>query len=248
MRVIKERSAVAGKKAVKDNNSQPKPSIKKDSESSPLASLGQRLRQWGRDHTWYQLGYIKNHLALKRAFSKSVSVAVDGFLSQGQVRLALQIKTDFESLLDRVKRFDVCCREGCAEEDELAACECLQEQIHTAIDDLAALLDNRDLGEAAESNPGKAASARPTTTIVTGPEQWLTFAKTAELLAVGKGTVSKWARLNRFIDNGLKGQRRRLSKLSVLMVKQEIEDKETLKDVKDIRMDARIQTGRLIAR
>ena len=54
--------------------------------------------------------------------------------------------------------------------------------------------------------------------------KWVTFGETAKLLGISKSTVSKWANKGRFADNGIKGQKKRLSKASVLLVKQEIED------------------------
>jgi hypothetical protein len=241
MRVIKERSAVAGKKAAKDKDSQPKPSTKKDSEFSPPASLGQRLRQWGRDKDWHQSGRILNSLSLKRAYGKLIGEATDEFLSRGLVKLALQVKADFESLLDKVKRFDVYYHHGCVDEYQAQACELLQEQIHTAIDDLAALLDNRDLGgdvnKAAESNPRKHTSAQSSATSAAGSDTWMTFGQASEILAVSKPTLTRWVTGGKLVCNSQTGRGRKLSKMSVLFHKQAIEDMDRMNDAKDLRRE-----------
>jgi len=219
-----------------DKKSQQQPPLP---EGETLVPLGERLRQWSRGHDWYQGGHIHNHLALKRGFLKTVSTAVDGFLSHDHVKQAFQVKGDFDALLKLVKRFDKCFHKGCSEDHELQECEQLQEQIYAAIDDIAALLDNRDLENDSPAVP-PAAPAVPF-----HPDQWVTFSKAAEILSVNKGTVSKWAKQNRFVDNGLNGQRRRLSTLSVLVVKQSLEERDIQKDIKDLRMDARRQDSRL---
>ena len=68
---------------------------------------------------------------------------------------------------------------------------------------------------------------------------WMTFRETAKLLGRSKSTVSKWANKGRFSDNGLKGQKRRLSKASVLLIKREIEKEDARKDEAEIRRDRR---------
>lgn len=202
------------------------------SEGKPPVSLGEQLRQWSRDHDWYQGGHIHNHLALKRAFLQSVSTAVDGFLSQGHVKLALQAKGDFEALLKLVKRFDKCFQEGFSEDLDLDMCKFMQERIHTAIDDFAALLDNRDLKNDSSVVP-PAAPAVPF-----NPDQWVTFGQAAQILAVSKATISNWTTKRRIQDNNEKGQRRRVLKADVLLVKHEIEMSDLMRDAVEIREDA----------
>ena len=57
-------------------------------------------------------------------------------------------------------------------------------------------------------------------------------------MAVSKGTVSKWANAGKLSDNGKKGKGRKVSKVSVLLVKQEREEQALLQDVKELRQDA----------
>lgn len=244
MRQNEERSARAdkNKKRKKTINHDKKPQHQPSPSDNDPVPLGERLRRWAQEYNWYQTGRFQNALVISRTFAKPIGKAVDDFLSQGCVALAIQIKTDFDLLIELVKRFDNRFHQKFGEEEEWIACEYLREKIHTTLDGLAARLDNRDLKTDCPDTPPPAQSSPKSTA---AHDKWLTFAKAAELLAIGKGTVSKWAKQNRFVDNGLKGQRRRLSKLSVLMVKQEIEDKDIQNDVKDLRLDARRQAGPL---
>jgi excisionase family DNA binding protein len=70
-------------------------------------------------------------------------------------------------------------------------------------------------------------------------DSYITFSEAAAILGVTRGTVSKWSKKGRFTDNGLKGQKRRLSKVCVLLVKQEIDDEYLKNDAAELRNDAR---------
>ncbi|NLW84504.1 MAG: helix-turn-helix domain-containing protein [Phycisphaerae bacterium] len=201
-------------------------------EGGTPVSLGERLRRWAQDHQWYQLGHIRNALALKRAFSKPIAEAVDGFLSQGLIKLAFQAKSDFDGLTERVKRFDERCRQGCEDEDQLHMCEHLREQIHAAIDDLAARLDNRELNNDCPDMP----SASPA--VPFNSDRWMTFGQAAQILAVSKATISNWTTKGRIRDNNVKGQRRRVLKADVLVVKHHIEMADLVHDAVELREEA----------
>lgn len=219
-------------------------SAARDSTSSHESlSVGEQLRQWARNHDWHRLDIITNRLQLYRAFGRLICAAVGGLVTEGRSKLAMQVKTDFAVLLDLVEDYDQLCARRCVDEDDLVVCEHIQERIHKAIDDLAAMLDHREEYAADCCEPMKpnvnVSPKRPVAKEAVVNEQWITFAQAAELLAVGKGTVSKWTKQGRFMDNGLMHQKRRLSKASVLIVKQTLEDAAIDKDVRELRSDAR---------
>jgi hypothetical protein len=79
----------------------------------------------------------------------------------------------------------------------------------------------------------------PSTSLKLTGDSFITFAEAAEIIGVAKGTISKWVKKGWFQDNGQKGQKRRLLKSSVLLVKQKIEDADLKRDVQELRQDAR---------
>ncbi len=211
-----------------DKKRQRKPS---PSENDPI-SLGERLRRWAREHDWYQGGHIYNHLVLKRAFLRPVRAAVNGFLSHGHVNQAMEVKGDFDALLLLTKRFDKQYRTGCSEDVDVDVCEFMQERIYAAIDNLAAILDNRDLKNDCSGTP-------PATAVTPfNPDHWMTFGQAAQILAVSKATISNWTTKGRIRDNSEKGQRRRVLKADVLLVKHEAELADLVRDAIEIRGDA----------
>ncbi len=215
-------------------------SAARDSTSSlESLSVGEQLRQWVRNHDWHRLDILTNRLQLYRAFGRLICAAVGGLVTEGRSKLAMQVKTDFAVLLDLVEDYDHLCARRCVDEDDLVVCEHIQERIYKAVDDLASLLDHREQDGKDVHKDVKPQSGEVLNPSSRANEQWVTFAQAADLLAVGKGTVSKWAKLGRFIDNRLTGQARRLSKASVLMVRQEIDDATLQNDAHDLRLDAR---------
>ena len=58
------------------------------------------------------------------------------------------------------------------------------------------------------------------------------------LLGVTKGTVSRWTAQGKLQDNGQSGQGRKVSKTSVLMLKDQRQQQELAEDAADIRRDA----------
>jgi hypothetical protein len=68
-------------------------------------------------------------------------------------------------------------------------------------------------------------------------DEWLKLVEAAKLLHVDKGTVSRWADEGKIQDNGQKRKARRVSKISVLLLKDKREREDSLKDAAEVLQD-----------
>lgn len=138
-----------------------------------------------------------------------------------------------------VKDFDKFARTGCSEEDDLVVCEHIKQRIHKSIDDLVLLLENREPVEGELAKPTvTSAPSRPAFPGGDIAEQWVTFTQAADIVCVSKATISNWATKGKIRDNGQRGQKRRLLKSDILLVRHEREAAELLRDAQEIREDA----------
>ena len=201
----------------------------------PPEPLPLQLRQFAQNHNWHEPDIITNRRKLRRAFKKPIRAAVNEFMGTGKVTLALQIKADFARLLENTRALDRLCVKRIDEDDELVMLEHTKAHLADSLNDLATMLEGSQ--RPGELNPQERGAVSGLEKTTDGP--WMTFAETAKLLGRSKSTVSKWAKKGRFSDNGLKGQKRRLSKASVLLVKREIEEKDDKDDDDDVRYDRR---------
>lgn len=69
-------------------------------------------------------------------------------------------------------------------------------------------------------------------------DEMISLTEAGKLLGKDKGTINRWTDSGKISDNGETGQKRKVSKASVLIIKHEIEQKEQLADVKDLKCDA----------
>ncbi len=69
-------------------------------------------------------------------------------------------------------------------------------------------------------------------------DEMISLTEAGRLLRKDKGTITRWADSGKIIDNGKTGQARKVSKACVLIIKQEIEEKEQLADIEDLKRDA----------
>jgi excisionase family DNA binding protein len=195
--------------------------------NDPQVPLTLQLRQFARTHNWHEPDIITNRLKLRRAFAKPIRAAVNDLVADRRDALALQIKAEFARLLENTRALDRLCVKRIDEDDELVMLEHTKAHLAESLCDLAVMLDGGQEGAQGDTqrslDPGSMSG-------MTAQEPWMTFAETAKLLGKSKSTVSKWAKKGRFSDNGLKGQKRRLSKASVLLVKREIEENDRKKD------------------
>jgi excisionase family DNA binding protein len=67
--------------------------------------------------------------------------------------------------------------------------------------------------------------------------EWMTITQASRLLGVNKGTVSRWADEGKIQDNKQKGKKRKVSKISVLLMKDKREHEDTLKDAAEVLQD-----------
>jgi excisionase family DNA binding protein len=196
--------------------------------------LNEALRCFARHHNWHDPGHITNKLKLRLAFAKPIRITVNEFLADRRDGLAEQIRGDFARLQEAIHTIDRMCGKRCDEEDELGRLEHTKAQLERSILELADLIE---IGLKNEDRRIK--NAETTQQAPENGDQWLTNREAAKILGVRRGTVSKWAKKGRFSDNGIKGQKKRLSKASVLLVKQEIDDEYIKNDEEDVRNDLR---------
>jgi len=189
--------------------------------------LYRQIRSWAQKNNWYKAHIVSHELWLKRNFGKEIRKKAVALEAAGAAALAGRIEREFCELLDVAGVFDQLCKRGCTSEKEFAEFERVKQQVRSDAFKLAQVL------QTADKKPVR--SQKSSRKIVDVPPasddgQWVTFGETAKLLGISKSTVSKWADKGRFADNGIKGQKRRLSMASVLLVKQEIEDTDRKKD------------------
>jgi hypothetical protein len=70
----------------------------------------------------------------------------------------------------------------------------------------------------------------------------LTQGAFSDILLVSKATLCRWVKEGKLVGNGKQGRQIRLSKTSVLLAKQDMEEQQLRQDVQDLRKDAR-KTG-----
>jgi hypothetical protein len=230
-----------------------------------IETLSLQLRRFAENHNWHEPDIITNRLKLRRAFAQPVVAAAAAFMAAGRIALALQVKAEFARLLETTGSLDRLCVKRCDEEDELVVLEHFKVQLKRMLLDMASLLEsngeccrNEELRMKNEEIDSLPRNTRKTQKIIEVPAdsklcenddnrmsdkakktEWVTVTEAAGILGVTKGTVSKWAQKGRFADNGLTGPKKMLSKVSVLLVKQELEEKELRQDILDLREDGR---------
>jgi len=202
--------------------------------------LYRQIRSWAQKNNWYRTHIVSHKLWLKRNFGKEIRKKAVALEAAGAAALAARIEREFAELLDRAGVFDKLCKRGCASEDEFAEFERVKQQVRSEAFKLAQVLQTADKKPPSraripitDDQGGRGAKNRPKM-----PEPYITFAKAADLLAVSTGTVSRWAGLGKITDNGKRGQGRKLSKASVLMLKAKREQEDMVGYAADIQQDA----------
>jgi hypothetical protein len=72
----------------------------------------------------------------------------------------------------------------------------------------------------------------------TARTDYVSFSEAAAMLAVTKGTISRWVAAGNLKDNGQQGRNRKISKVSILLHMDKQESQNTYKDVLELRRDA----------
>lgn len=198
--------------------------------------LSEKIREWTKKNNWYRVEAHTNQLKLEREFRAAIYKIAGQLDCYNRGKHRRQVFDCWDNLTAKCRQIDLICRAGCRSEEEMLELEFLRSKAVGAATELAEVLEllQADAGTIHSRETEKAGTEgknKPS-------DCYITFAQAAELLAVGKGTVSKWAAAGRMADNGMKGQKRKLLKSSVLLVKQELEDEEIKKDAKELRKDA----------
>ena len=210
-------------------------------------ALSPALRCFAQHHNWHDPGIYTNKRILRRVFAKPIAKAVAELALDGKTAISAQIQTDFARLQETTRSLDQMCIKRIDEDDEEVVFEHIKEQLNKIILELAAMLESgQKSGRKIADLPPDEAKI-PMTDDQGGccakdrskmPEPYITFAEAASLLAVSKGTVSRWAGQGRLTDNGKRGQGRKLSKASVLILKAKREQKDMVGYAADIQRDA----------
>jgi hypothetical protein len=176
-----------------------------------------------------------------------VLAATHQLLAKGRDGLAERVWEDFKRLRKMIKPLDNTGIRQITDEDELETLE------HTKATAARRMNELADLIEIGQKSARKIVDIAPDEVQIPMtddqggrcdkdrskmPDTYITFAKAADLLAVSKGTVSRWAGLDRLTDNGKRGQGRKLSKASVLILKANREQKDMVGYAAEIQRDA----------
>jgi excisionase family DNA binding protein len=210
-------------------------------------AISEKIKEWAKGNDWYRIEVNTNQLKLERGFGAAIDKIASQLDYHNRSKHRRQVFDCWDNLTAKCRQIDLVCRAGCRSEEELLELEFLRSKAVGAATELSEVIQIIQNEECKIENGDKIGPGTTDFTEINCDERknnssdcYITFAQAAELLAVGKGTVSKWAAAGRMTDNGLKGQKRKLLKSSVLLVKQEMEDEEIKKDVKELRKDASI--------
>ena len=188
------------------------------------------LRWFAKHHNWHEPAYLGNQLKLRLVFREPVLAATHQLLAKGRDGLAERVWEDFKRLRKMIKPLDNTGIRQIIDEDELETLEHTKATAARRMNELADLIESGDRARKPQK-PQKLPKEDSKT-------EWVTFAKAAGLLGVSKGTVSRWAGQGRLTDNGKRGQGRKLSKASVLILKANREQEDMVGYAADIQQDA----------
>ncbi len=225
----------------------------KSRETHQKEGISRQIIKWAKGNDWYRIDIQTNQLRLERAFGGPIEAIAKDLDYQNQNRMSRDIYDLYDLLSAKCRKIDLVCRAGCQTEGEMYDLHILRIKTIATATELAEMLYllqrtqesmNTGTQENVDSRPpyqrgGLRGNDTSAGSVQANDDEWITFTQAAEMLAVTKGTVSKWAAEGKFQDNGRTGQKRRLLTISVLMVKQKIEDQAIKGDIKELREDAR---------
>lgn len=242
-----------------------------DKAGAEGSGLVQRIQQWARCNDWFRVDITTNQLRLEQAFGQAIENIAKDLDYQNQTKMRRQVYDCYDLLMAKCRQIDMVCRTGCRSEHEMLELEFLRSKAVAAATELAEviglmqrteelknlrtqeptntriqgykdtekLIENREKLDSALLSRGQAPCGNGTC-----GDEWISFAQAAEILAVSKPTLSRWADDGKIQSNGKTGRLRKLNKISVLLQKQAAEDEEIKKDVRELRMDGkRLQIG-----
>lgn len=202
--------------------------------------ISEKIRKWAMKNAWYQIGISTNHLRLRQAFGEMIEIIARDLKFHQQYLHRHQLYNCWDQLMGLCRQIDMACRAGCQNEEELLELEFLRGKAIGAAAELAELLELLPDQRQHRQKTFSAQKRQPP------PEadRWITVTEAAEMLEVSKSTISKWTKEGRITHNAMGGHRRRLSRLSILLLKQEREDEYLVRDVKDLKEDVKKMTNK----
>jgi excisionase family DNA binding protein len=139
-------------------------------------------------------------------------------------------------------KIDLLCRAGCSSLKDRLELDFLRCKAVGAGCELAELLKLIS-GSPASENEGPGLHSQvchPASPVISeSTTEWITYNQAADLLLVSKATLCRWVKEGKLVGNGRPGRQIRLSKTSVLLAKQDMEEQQLRRDVQDLRKDAR---------
>jgi hypothetical protein len=200
------------------------------------------LRCFAQHHNWHDPGIYTNKRILRRVFAKPIAKAVAELALDGKTAISAQIQTDFARLQETTRSLDQMCIKRIDEDDEEVVFEHIKEQLNKIILELAAMLESgqKSARKIVDIPPDESKNLRPESHLsLAGEEQWVTMTEAAQMLGKHPGTISYWVQTGKVTDNGKKRYQRRVLKADVALIKQDIEEKDLRKDIRDLRKDAK---------
>jgi hypothetical protein len=200
------------------------------------------LRCFAQHHNWHDPGIYTNKRILRRVFAKPIAKAVAELALDRKTAIAAQIQTDFARLQETTRSLDQMCIKRIDEDDEEVVFEHIKEQLNKIILALAAMLESgqKSSRKIVDIPTDESKNLRPESHLsLAGEEQWVTMTEAAQMLGKHPGTISYWVQTGKVTDNGKKRYQRRVLKADVALIKQDIEEKDLRKDIRDLRKDAK---------
>jgi len=210
-------------------------------------SISARVRKWVQTNDWYQISAETNRLRLEQHFGQAIETIAHHLNYHDEPKLQRQLLDCWDCLIAKCMKIDLLCRAGCSTRKERLELDFLRCKAVGAGAELAELLD-LITGSSASGNedsglpPTCPKYSRREEEISESPTQWVSYKEAADILLVSKATLCRWVKEGKLVGNGKQGRQIRLSKTSVLLAKQDMEEQQLRQDVQDLRKDAR-KTG-----
>lgn len=223
--------------------------VNKPESDHPLAA---EIRHWTANIPISERDIVANCLKFKWAFAEKIQTHAKMLYGENRLPLAQQIKLDFEHVKSAIREYDMHCDKRCYEDDEAEILENKRKRIETLGNNLADLISGRcwlpivhltsheqeglktkiqrkppiKIIEMSANKKAPCSTVSPKPPVAEVQDAWISYDEAADLLEMTKSTVSKWTSQGRFIDNGCVGPKRKLSRNSVILAKQQHEDQQ----------------------
>ncbi len=235
-----------------NNNSKSKPRPYKKNIDQPQE---QKPSQYNIDPNCLSSAPLTKTTELQGPVGNKIQVIIQDFSSIGQEYVGHKLKQDITMLLVLAQKLDKICREKRKENknpeifeailsDILSYLENLWNMLHgycpfprrqNGLNDVQSSLNHQNSKPHISQNP----PPTPHSPALDMRDKWLTLTEAAKMLAVHRGTISRWANQGILRHNGQRGAKRRFSLSSVLLLKQDIDTRNQRRDDIDEQKDKR---------